>query len=157
MSRKLKESWISIVIFIFMVFLFWAGFTKYLNPWLFERVYPIYGDEYIWIAKLQVFFYVALATVVLIHIAWYFVIMRSQSDALIMRRRWGMFFIMCVVAGTAIPVIFIILNPIEYKWLQISSFLFSYILFGHILTFLLSTLINYSEIKYCSPLRRLFG
>jgi hypothetical protein len=79
----------------------------------------------------------------------------SDPEPLMMRKKWNIFFILAVLSGLLIPTLFIAFYPIE-------SILFSLVIFVYfsatiIVPFILSTLYNYPEIRYCSGVWKLAG
>lgn len=153
-GRRLKGSWLSILLFVFAIAI--VLYTKSsLTTYLVDRIYPVKVDEYIWKSAFELYFRISLAVIIVVQLIWYLVIFTCNPEPVGMRKNWKIIMILQIVCGIATPAIFIYLYPISSGLFTFYIAMFFFLIYT--LPFLLSTLINYPEIKYSSGMWALAG
>lgn len=155
MGRKIKGSILPIIFFLLSLSAFAVFYFLYLRDYLCERVDPSHVSEEKWISALNTFFYLSMSLTAAIVILWFIVSWLSNPEPTSMRRKWVVFFVLTLVVAIVVPVLFLIFFATTSGTFNAIIVAYFFLLF--VVTYFLSTIICYSEIRYCSGFWRLLG
>lgn len=155
MNRRVIGSIGPILRFLICLTAFAIFYLLFFREYIAERVYPVNDSDSAWIDAFGLFFYISMALTSLLCMLWFIVSILSNPEPISIRRKWFVFFILSVVLGIGLPVLFLVFHSTASMAFNI--YIFLYFFLAPVVTYQAATIVSHSEIKYSSGVWKLFG
>lgn len=155
MNRRVVGSIWPILRFFICLAGFAIFYLLFFREYIVERVYPVHDSDSAWIDAFGLFFYISVALTSLLCILWFIVSILSNPEPISIRRKWFVFFILSVVLGAGLPVLFLIFHLTASAAFNVYIFIYFFLM--PVAAYQLTTITSYPEIKYSSGVWKLFG
>lgn len=143
MLVKIKESFLPMILFVLTLSAFIVFYYLFFRDYLGDRVYPVNGSEGDWLSALDKFFYAGLLLSFLISLVWFIISWVTNPEPVSIKRKWIVLFVVAGFAGVGLAVAFLLFNSTTSR--LFNAYVFSYILFMPLLSYLASSLKSHSE------------